>query len=231
MIDKCSRHNSLLRLLLPLHHRSARRGKTIGRLRVLASVVLGLIFVSVLYAIHESGQIHLLPVNVQLKSGDVVLLGSSTLRGRLLKLIEKESAYAHIGIVDIVGGERYIIHADPEYGCVRQNLSWYLAKNAVDAIAVMRPKVGNGESAVAFARRLVDLQVPFDNSFRYKQGKGVYCTELVLCAWEAAGVCILPNAKRGDRIRPSEVVLASILAMIWECPVSTIHENINDEQP
>ena len=195
---------------------------------MLVSLVLDLVFVPVLYAMQGSGQIHSLPVNVRLKSGDVILLGSSTFRGRLLKLIERESAYAHIGIADIVGDERYIIHADPEYGCVRHDLSGYLAKNAVDAIAVMRPKNGDGEVAVAFARGLVDVNVPFDNSFRYKQGKGVYCTELVLRAWEAAGVCLLPNAERGDRIRPSEVVLSPVLAMIWECPVSTVHETCID---
>lgn len=98
---------------------------------------------------------------------------------------------------------RQNIHADPNDGVICQTINEYLAENNVDCICILRPQDCNGKDAASFAIDCANKKIPFNNSFNYKCGCGMYCTELVLLAWENAGVVILPTAKRGSRIKPS----------------------------
>ena len=72
-----------------------------------------------------------LPPGVTLRSGDVILLGSSTWRGRLLKILDGNSFYAHTGIIDREGNGVYLVHADPCRDTVaRERLDAYLSSNS-----------------------------------------------------------------------------------------------------
>lgn len=123
--------------------------------------------------------------------------------------------WAHVGIADVSGGVVSIIHADPVADMVIcETLERYLAENSADSLMVLRPSSGDGAKAAAYARTKAEQKVKFDNTFRYREGDGLYCTELVLIAWESAGVVILP-AGRGDSVRPSELESAPSLRVVW----------------
>ena len=160
------------------------------------------------------------PKEIDVQNGDILLLGSSTLRGRILKMLDWGTSWLHVGLADVSRGEIAIIHADPIMGTVRELISDYLLSNHVNAIAVLRPIAGDPDRAVAFAREMAKKNAPFDNRFRYKSGKSIYCTELVLLAWESGGCEILSNVSVGASIKPSQLFSSPNLTLIWQNPRS-----------
>ena len=172
----------------------------------------------VFIAARAGSPIRQLPEGLDIRDGDILLLGSTTLRGRILRCLEQGGEWGHVGLLAVAqNGSIEIIHADPEFGVVRQPLAEYLRENKVDALMLLRPVGNNGGGlAVAYVERTARSNAPFNNSFRYKSGSGYYCTELVLLAWECAGVVLLPNARRGDRIPPSELLTSPELACQWQ---------------
>ena len=186
---------------------------------VFLSLPAAIVLAGVLYffLVTRTGElIRELPDGVDVRNGDIIVLGSSTLRGRLLKCIDGGTTWAHAGIAATTGGVASIIHADPTArGVVCETIADYLASNKVDSMAILRPRCGDGLKAVAYARELYDRNVPFDDLFRYRIGDGIYCTELVLLAWEDAGVVLMPEAKEGDSIRPSQIMSLPCLDTIW----------------
>ena len=161
-----------------------------------------------------------LPLGVTLRDGDVILLGSSTWRGRLLKILDGNSVYAHTGILDREVNGIYLVHADPcRDTVVRERLDAYLSSNRVERVKVMRVE-NSGQYAgtvAAYARDQWKMARVFNNTFCYGEGKGLYCTELVLQAWQSAGVSLLPNVQKGDRIFPSRLLESVRLKSVVEC--------------
>ncbi|WP_027467668.1 YiiX/YebB-like N1pC/P60 family cysteine hydrolase [Deefgea rivuli] len=107
------------------------------------------------------------------------------------------SKWSHVGLIASGANGITVIHAVPaeEYGkpdVVKEDqLQYFLAdERAVDA-AVMRV---NGvddkeaEAAVQAARRMIGM--PFSIHPENKTTNGIYCTELVLLAWQAAGITL-----------------------------------------
>ena len=179
------------------------------------SAILVLAGVGYLFLSRPGVAIRALPAEVEVCSGDILLLGSSTIRGRILKCIDGGTMWAHVGIADASGGVVSIIHADPSAGMViSETLERYLADNSVDSMMVLRPYSGDGGKAAAYARTKAEQKVKFDNTFRYRGGDGLYCTELVLMAWESVGVVIL-SVERGDSVMPSELESAPRLKVVW----------------
>ena len=167
-----------------------------------------------------TGCIRTFPPGVGLCSGDVVLLGSATWRGRLLKILDRDSFYAHTGIIDNEDGVSYLVHADPcRNAVVRESFHAYLTSNDVERVKVMRVENGKDKAikALAFAREQWSKSRRFNNTFRYGEGDGLYCTELVLCAWQSAGISLLRDIQKGDRVFPSELLMSSRLKVVVEC--------------
>lgn len=161
-----------------------------------------------------------LPSGVVLRSGDVIFLGSATWRGRLLKIFDRDSVYVHTGILDSEDGVNYLVHADPcRDVVVREPLDAYLSSNKIERVMVMRVRNDGLDAmrAVGYAREKSGKHLRFNNTFRYGENDGFYCTELVLCAWQSAGVALLPNVQKGDRVFPSELLGSLRLKIIVEC--------------
>lgn len=158
-----------------------------------------------------------LPAGTDIRNGDVVLLGSDTCRGWALKLLNPGTLYAHIALADVENGEVRLLHACPAHGkVVSEPFDVYLLENKIDAILVLRTQSeSNAVKAVSFARSAVARQVPFDNAFAYGNGEGMYCTELVLRAWSAAGVDLLDGVQTGDGIMPERVLESTKLMQIF----------------
>ena len=161
-----------------------------------------------------------LPPGAVLRSGDVILLGSATWRGRLLKIFDRDSVYVHTGIIDNMDGVNYLVHADPcRNAVVRESLHAYLTSNNIERVKVMRVE-GSKDNAIrasAFACAQWSRGCQFNNTFRYGEGDGLYCTELVLCAWQSTGISLIRDIQKGDRIFPSKLLESSFLKPVVEC--------------
>lgn len=147
-------------------------------------------------------------VNVPILPGDVLLFDSCTPRGLVVRLTNSRSEYAHVALVCRGGRDPLLVHADPERGCTSETLSEYLSQNKVLEIAVLRPSVSDEQrhAIVEYAQKAVETRLPFKNSFRYDEGEGLYCTELVLKAYDRGGIKLLPGIRRGDIVRPEHLL-------------------------
>ena len=174
---------------------------------VVVMAVLGFQGLSDLVALRASD------VNVPIFPGDVMLFDSCTIRGFVVRLTNSRSEYAHIVLVCRGGRDPLLIHADPKRGCTAETLSEYLSGNKVLEIAVLRPSVSdeNLHRIVGYAQKTVKTHLPFKNSFRYDEGEGLYCTELVLKAYDQAGIKLLPGICRGDTVRPERLLESKYL--------------------
>ena len=164
-------------------------------------------------------RIDALPRGTGFRTGDVMLLGSESWRGRLLLSLDRNSDYAHIGLVEVCSNNVFIIHADPDQNVVACDaIDDYLQSNIVSRLLLLRVDAVSvaASNAVKYAREQWYKKMPFDNTFRYGKGKGFYCTELVLRAYDFAGIKLLPDVKDGDRIFPSEVIKSGCISKIAE---------------
>lgn len=164
-------------------------------------------------------RVETLPSGVDLRTGDVMLLGSESWRGRFILALDRNSDYAHIGLVEVCSNNVFIIHADPDQnGVACDVIGDYLRSNIVSRLLLLRVDVACGvaNNAVKYAREQWHKKKPFDDTFRYGKGKGFYCTELVLRAYDSAGIKLLPDVKDGDRIFPSEVIKSGCVSKIAE---------------
>lgn len=164
-------------------------------------------------------RVETLPSGVDLRTGDVMLLGSESWRGRFILALDRNSDYAHIGLVEVCSNNVFIIHADPDQnGVACDVIGDYLRSNIVSRLLLLRVDVACGvaNNAVKYAREQWHKKKPFDDTFRYGKGKGFYCTELVLRAYDSAGIKLLPDVKDGDRIFPSEVIESGCVSKIAE---------------
>ena len=164
-------------------------------------------------------RIDALPRGTGFRTGDVMLLGSESWRGRFILALDRNSDYAHIGLVEVCSNNVFIIHADPDQnGVACDVIGDYLRSNIVSRLLLLRVDVARGaaNNAVKYAREQWRKKKPFDGTFRYGKGKGLYCTELVLRAYDFAGIKLLPDVKDGDRIFPSEVIKSGCVSKIAE---------------
>lgn len=197
-----------------------RRVRIVVRRLTIALTLTALLFIGAVGVLRfqaERNRIYALPTDCVVESGDILLLGSWTCRGLVVRLAENGSCYAHVGIADVSDGEIWLIHADPSaHGTVREPLRVFLGENTVDAVKVLHANASPEQAtkAVAFCRDAAARHIPFDDTFRYNEGDGYYCTELVLRAWSEAGVELLANVKSGDSIYPAELLDSPYLAPV-----------------
>ena len=150
--------------------------------------------------------------------GEVLLLDSHTFRGTIVHLTNSRTEYAHVVLVSEGGQNPLLIHADPQQGCIAETLADYLTGNLVLGLAVLRPSASDKQivEALNFAKEAVDKKTPFNLSFHYCNGNGLYCTELVLQAYSHAGMPLLSNIRQGEIIRPERLLASRYLSLAFE---------------
>lgn len=152
-------------------------------------------------------------ITSSVRSGDVVLLEGTSWRGRIVRFLNSKSDFSHVGVVKIEEGKVFLLHADPKLGCVQEEIHHLFQRcRFLDAV-VLRPKdAAAAFEAVSFCSRAVSRHTRFNDSFRYLQGSGFYCTEFVLMAYESAGTHILSGIQKGAIIFPEQLLGSDALA-------------------
>ncbi len=126
------------------------------------------------------------------RDGDIVFANGKGWRTKIVRLFDKSPrGYSHAGIVRLVGGLPYVVHASPELGRVgMQSMEDFLSFESVDFARVYRftgdPAVAEAASLRAF--EFCALEIPFDDRFDTGNREAMYCTELIWRAYKSAGV-------------------------------------------
>jgi hypothetical protein len=147
------------------------------------------------------------------RTGDVVMLAGTGWRSRLVRLFGRhETEFSHTGLAEVENGRVFLLHADPERGCVRDDLAGLFARKIFSAAAAYAPAPADGAAraqAVRFAEDAAGAKVGFNGTFKFgaEQSK-LYCTELVIRAYQQAGVALLPSVTDAAVIFPDALVRA-----------------------
>lgn len=158
----------------------------------------------------------LLPPQLRLRPGDVVLRRGSGLTSRVVLWADRGGRYSHAGIVVDSGGRPMVVHAvpgEPDFpGDVdRVKLDTperFFSPELTDCGEVLRPAdAATGRRAAQAAWHAYRRGARFDHDYDESDTTRLYCTELVLHAYRRAG-CRLVSAPPHD---------ISLLGRSWQC--------------
>ena len=152
--------------------------------------------------------------DVALQAGDVVLLEGNTIRGRIVRLLNRQTEFSHVGVIDETNGRLVLLHADPDRGCVQEDWASIRRRDEYLSVLVLRPaQPSAARDAVSFCRERVRTHAPFNGSFRYVEGPGFYCTEFVLRAFDAGGLPLLQEIPPGATVFPERLLESTAFAV------------------
>lgn len=122
------------------------------------------------------------------RPADLVFRRGSGLLSRAVLAGDNESRYSHVGLAFVRDGRRMVVHAAPgEPGVRTVSLSDFLAE-AEDATLRRVAHLSSAAAARIVSAALAYDGRPFDNRLDLESDTTLYCTELVLRAFDAAGV-------------------------------------------
>jgi hypothetical protein len=145
------------------------------------------------------------------KDGDVIMLTGTSWRGSLVRLFGRhETDYSHTGIAEVEGGRVFLLHADPQRGCVRDDLEPMFARHVfLAATAYFSPTTDDAgqRRILKFAEDAVTTKAGFNGSFKFgAEPSRLYCSELVVRAYQQAGVALLKSIPDSGVIFPDALV-------------------------
>jgi uncharacterized protein YycO len=131
-----------------------------------------------------------------LKTGDLIFRLDGNIPSQALSTVLKQSRFSHVGLIELVNGQPFVIHAaleNPSQGqgqVKKEPLSNFLQKVPTLAVSIYRPQVDENlkKKAIKIADRYVLKATPFDAEFDLDTPDRIYCTELVWQSYLAAGV-------------------------------------------
>ena len=157
-------------------------------------------------------------LSAEMRDGDLVFVKSTSWRARVVSWFGgREERFSHVGILLWKYGRPHIIHAAPEGGSVvLEELSTFLRRATFTEAGVFRLRDTADEGihrAVVAAEEFAVDRVPFDRDFSLDTIDRLYCTELIIRAFESAGVELLESSRsKADNILlPSEIAVSPIL--------------------
>jgi len=135
----------------------------------------------------------------KLAEGDLVFRKGRDLLSRLVLTQGESAQFSHVGIIVRHKGMISVIHSLPESassvsGVQIEPLSSFISIENASDIAVYR-LIKNDPKLIQKIRAYVLLQVgkPFDADFLLSSDNNIYCTELAVKAFAAAGVELIAN--------------------------------------
>ena len=158
-------------------------------------------------------------------SGDLVFRRGRSLVSRVVLAVDGGSEYSHVGLVSVIGGQVWVLHAVPpeeperKGGVLAEPLSAFLAPDKATAAGLYRPRdAGAAAVAEGAAWRFVRARVPFDSAFDLATSNEMYCTEMVWRAYREAGIDLAPPdpGRKEKYLLPSRLLRSPDLRRIEE---------------
>ncbi len=162
--------------------------------------------------------------NIEFHDGDLILRRGKSFVSQLVLLGDKDSEYSHIGLICIKNDTPFVVHAVP--GEAEAGMPEYVKMETVpDFLSIdksadfavyslkSRHRVA-GRVAAAKAKEYFSRHIMFDSKFDHTDNSELYCTELVWCAYRAAGIDLVETYDKinvavyeSDFIKPSSIFL------------------------
>jgi Permuted papain-like amidase enzyme, YaeF/YiiX, C92 family len=158
-------------------------------------------------------------------AGDVIFRRGRSLVSRVVLAADGGSEYSHVGLVSMVDGKVWVLHAVPpeepeqQGGVVAEPLSAFLEPDKAAAAGLYRSRdAGAALAAERAAWRFVRARIPFDSSFDLSTPGELYCTEMVWRAYLEGGIDLAPPVPgpREKYLLPSRLLRSPHLRKIQE---------------
>ncbi|MDR1977296.1 MAG: hypothetical protein LBQ42_01025 [Synergistaceae bacterium] len=150
-------------------------------------LVLVLAVVAIFYEPKREGPVG----SFDFRNGDVLFIRGRTWRSLLVRFVETADDFSHVGILRIVDGIPYVVHATPEAEVVRlERVEDFLSPANADRASLYRLNNAQrlAEEASWEAWNYFKRGVSFDHRFNISDEDKLYCTELVWRVFKKAGV-------------------------------------------
>lgn len=133
-----------------------------------------------------------IPKELNLKNGDLILRCGKSTESYAVILADSNTEFSHIGIISIENNIPYVIHAVPhkKYFIKKDKLKTFLSPKNASRYAVYRTKnTDEVLKKVAFeAESFYTNKYTFDNDYNLKTNSKLYCSELILKAFQNSGI-------------------------------------------
>ncbi len=134
--------------------------------------------------------------NISFENADLIFRRGRSAESFAVYVADANRDFSHIGVILVEKNETFVIHATPgesegKPDYVRKDLvSHFLSNEKASHFAVYRPKIDNRmkNSIASAAKSYYDNKLLFDDGYDLKTNDKLYCTELVLKAYEHAGI-------------------------------------------
>lgn len=131
-----------------------------------------------------------------LKNGDLIFRRGLSVESDLVCLAEKESSYSHVGMILLIDQKPHVIHSVP--GEAAQSPEFIRLETVADFLSPSKAshfgfyRTLAGDSAAAEAARqaysFYQKHYIFDNDYDLSTERSLYCTELIVKAYNNAGI-------------------------------------------
>ena len=147
---------------------------------------------------------HILPPDVRLRTGDVVFRQGSGLTSHAVRLADTDGNYSHVGIVADSAGQLLVVHAVPGEGREESNADRVRADKPEAFFSTQRANIGAvartadsvaAQRAAAAAWQVYKRGTPFDHDYDDTDTLSMYCTELVVHVYKAAGLMLVGSER------------------------------------
>ena len=139
----------------------------------------------------------ILPSDCQLRAGDVVFRRGGSIVSHSVIILDAHGQYSHVGIVVDSAGVPMIVHAvpgEPDFDGDVDRVKMESPTSFFDIQRASRGEVCRMDDSLAaaraadVARRIYERRTLFDHSYDNNDTTRMYCTELVIHAFERQGV-------------------------------------------
>lgn len=128
----------------------------------------------------------------KLRNGDLILRCGRSTESYAVILADKNAEFSHIGIISIENNEVFVIHAVPskDQFIRKEKINIFLGQKNTSAYAIYRTHFSQKflKNVVSEAQNFYDKKFTFDNEYDLNSNSKLYCTELVLKAFQNSGI-------------------------------------------
>lgn len=148
----------------------------------------------------------ILPSGMNLRVGDVVFRRGGGFESHAVVSLDAHGQFSHVGIVVDTLGRRMVVHAvpgEPDFEGDEDRVKLDEVDTFFSSVYANKGAVMRGRDSIV-ARRAADValgvyrrRVLFDHAYDSADTTKMYCTELVMYAYERAGVRLVTSAPHG----------------------------------
>ena len=173
-------------------------------------ILFTLVAVFLFYFLNNHNSVEI-PKNLHLKNGDLILRCGTSTESFVVILPDSKTKFSHIGIISIENNTPYVIHAVPHknHFIKKDKLEDFLSPENASKYAIYRANLKEDilEKVTIEAETYYQKKYTFDTDYDLKTNTKLYCTELVLKAYQNSGIPLKINPKEFNYILGKQFII------------------------